>query len=558
MKTITLFLTLLICGLITEPAWAQDVKRDYPLPEVIGILPNVDYPDSTAWGARYCSIGDVNGDGCDDLMVTDPSLSPGSYTQNATNNIMIYLGGNPMDNIIDAVWEPGMLRIYGSEINYLGKLIPGKPPMVAIRCWQVLLPVSEREIQISAISADLSPIATGVIHSVGGINGYIDQNSLSRPCDFNGDGHPDLITTINYYKNGKYPRGGDTMAVEVYYGGADFDTLPDWRSDVIVGTFASQSSNLLSAGRDVNGDGYDDFLMMIWDPRRYVIFLGGETPSTTPALVFGTGVDSTGRYGLGEDLDLVPDFNGDGYDDWVISFNRSHPIGKNSWFLFYGSETPDSIPDAELAGFWSEGEIASPGSCCGGDFNGDRYGDIIVGSGDVDMMSGRNDIYFGHPGQPKDIMPDIKMGTYDYEDPYILHLGAPGGVGDYNGDGVDDFINTTGRRKGIYAGNRVWKVGVNEYDTPQPTALEMTAYPNPINGVVTLSIHSAQDNLGSLSIYDIDGREAWKMDNLKLESGATNLIWDTTNIPAGVYIVLLQYGSGNQIKTVSQKLVVLK
>ncbi len=101
---------------------------------------------------------------------------------------------------------------------------------------------------------------------------------------------------------------------------------------------------------DVNGDGYDDFMVTTFN-NEVKLYLGSSTFNLTPSIIFHyPGKDSLHT---SENCAGIGDVNGDGYNDFLI---RGHfgdwgfPEGKV--FLYYGGSTIDTIPKYEFYERW--------------------------------------------------------------------------------------------------------------------------------------------------------------------------------------------------------------
>jgi len=67
------------------------LAQDYPLPEVIGHIYGLP-PDTLMIGVDFCNVGDQNGDGGDDLLVSHFPWEVG-WRSPMANEIKIYYGG---------------------------------------------------------------------------------------------------------------------------------------------------------------------------------------------------------------------------------------------------------------------------------------------------------------------------------------------------------------------------------------------------------------------------------------------------------------------------------
>jgi hypothetical protein len=178
-----------------------------------------------------------------------------------------------------------------------------------------------------------------------------------------------------------------------------------------------------SACGDVNCDGYAD--LMIGAPHSYAaergviyVFFGGQVIDSIPDLVlqkppnemFGWCVSSG-------------DVNGDGCKDIVAGAYCPSQPGKV--YVYFGSETIDTLPDLILRG-WVPDESFGGSVSASGDMNRDGYADIIVGS---DIYSRQAYLYLG--GSPMDTLPDLIITDGG---PYVSFCG------DVNGDNYSDII----------------------------------------------------------------------------------------------------------------------
>ena len=229
----------------------------------------------------------------------------------------------------------------------------------------------------------------------------------------------------------------------IYFGGNPPDTIPDLIFDSV--------NNRIDNVGDINGDSFDDFVMLGRSPYNWKLglYYGGISIDTVRDAwfgidtLFGIGFTVNGNdindngtnelisfssvqnsvlfYELGagndslDDLVLTPanvpgsgysfgngicsgDFNGDGKIDLAVSleYTGSQQI-RGSVYLYWGGSTFDTIPDMIIyrPGLWFNGanyfgEILENI----GDFNGDTYQDLFAGAG-VAFDDTINFIYFG-------------------------------------------------------------------------------------------------------------------------------------------------------------------
>ncbi|MBI2256729.1 MAG: FG-GAP repeat protein, partial [Proteobacteria bacterium] len=313
-------------------------------------------------------------------------------------------------------------------------------------------------------------------YSVGdldGTNGFkIPDATIGLPSgvaaagDIDGDGNMDFVLSrsggggyILFGSDGQYPASVvlDGAINQVNLSGVTFDSCS------VVG--------------DVNGDGYDDFVVGSSGQNFGAELTGGAFlvyghaggfPSDIDlsSIDAGEGVrlEGAGNNDLaGYSVSSAGDINGDGLSDFVIgvmhgNLGSEHP-GRS--YIVFGSQEP-MAPVMSLAnlnginGFTFTGNLVTTGPlydllgsdvAAAGDINGDGYDDIIVGS----MLGGVGDnlflgaayVVFGHSGGFS-----ATLNVNDLNGTNGFRIAADGGwfgasvasAGDFNGDGYADII----------------------------------------------------------------------------------------------------------------------
>ncbi|MFC2150279.1 T9SS type A sorting domain-containing protein [Calditrichota bacterium] len=506
---------------------------EYDPPEVLATFSH----DSLRSPYPFLCIEDQNDDGYDDFIFS------------SQGRILLYNGDIEVSKqpsfFINTPVDRGS---YGSSLAFTGNLSDSITKSFAVRGYKDIDDERYYYIDLFAGSAELDTIREHTFS--GNRTSYfsLSYDKYSKPYDLNNDGWDDLILSEI--------RGGYKY-LTLFYGGEEFNTAPDWRYNT--GYRVELSGDVqISGGFDINGDGYDDVLIRYGyypSDQPYMIFLGGETMSDEPYLrydeyIFEEGDDYYGR-GFIFDFIMLQDVNNDGYDDWAHCwwYNLTESDGI---FVFYGSEEPDLVPDLDLDGHatWIEEKM----TLAGGDFNGDGIGDIVSAEWGANRYDGEMNVFFGSENMSGEA--DLRINTFDeygYER-MGLFLGA---VGDYNGDGSDDFMSyfpSIGDRQQwgtiVLSG---WKNNSVKTD-PIPTQydLSLTAYPNPFNASIDLTFTLETPAPTSLTIYDTNGRLLETLFTGKLSAGHHHQSWQADR--SGVYFVRLQSGNTQAFR----KIVALK
>ncbi len=436
-------------------------------------------------GRSVASVGDINGDGYDDLIIGAPkNASNGSYSGAsyvvfgkasafAANISLSTLDGTTGFRLIGAaagdwagwsVASAGDVNGDGFDDLIVGALhddgvLSGTGYVVFGKAWAF------------DASLDLSTLdgTTGFKLSTGGGR----QLSVASAGDVNGDGYDDLI--VGAYKADV--TGVDSGAVYVVFGkesgfadDLDLPSLDGSNGFRVTGAIANRNAITVASAGDVNGDGYDD--LIVATPRAstndyqsgtsYIVFgmAGGFAADFDLASLDGSnGFRVNGDYPFnwaGRSAASAGDVNGDGYDDLIVSGVQDSGGSGVSYVVF--GKASGFAADLDLAtldgsnGFRLIGELRGDLSgnsvASAGDVNGDGFDDLIIGAAFADpngRNSGASYVVFGKAGG---FAANLDLATLDGSNGFKL-IGADrydrsgwsvASAGDVNGDGYDDLF----------------------------------------------------------------------------------------------------------------------
>lgn len=256
------------------------------------------------------------------------------------------------------------------------------------------------------------------------INGIAEGNqtgiSVSDAGDINGDGIDDLIIGASYADpNGNTNSGSSYVVFGSLAGFApnlNLSELDGTNGFAINGVAPYDNSGKVSSAGDINGDGIDDLIIGAYlaDPNgndyagtSYVVFgSSGEFPASFNLSQLngtnGFAINGIAAYDLsGLTVSGAGDFNGDGIDDLIIRADGADPNGETSGqsYIVFGSLAgfPASINLSELDGtngFALNGvnayDYSSISVSAAGDINGDGLDDLIIGASYADPNGNTN------------------------------------------------------------------------------------------------------------------------------------------------------------------------
>ena len=478
------------------------------------------------WKESVIYMGDQNGDGCDDFMITKmDTTAPGSE-----GKAYFYYGGNPVPDTPTFYFRTiNPLNITACDLNK-----DGYRDVIVRKGTNLTYPISFL-VYLGGPNLDTVPDYE-ILHPE---NSKPYLYGRDWPIDFDGDGWEEWVT---FSTTGKFffiisSPGVQPFEYHVLQPDSAYSNYRFWFNYI---SFA-----------DLDGDGKTDVSPMLSktnptvDLRRF--YFGNSDFSFNEYYQFSN--DTTFQP---ENIFLVNDMNGNGNGELIVYLNLGG--GTGGYGLSFGTRPPDIITDVRISAGGLSGGGVSPG-----DINGDGYGDLLKFI-PYDSYA----LYLG--GQTiTGLITKLYVSNYFNRD-----IDFAGRVGDVNGDGIDDIcVGENGYEEHsilpagdiyIYKGTRT-PVSVEDevVEGTGEKTIEVAISPNPTNGKV--SIHYSLPDSGMLTseIVDILGQRIFN-NSTQEEKGTHTKELNIQNIAAtsGIYIFHCTLKTGEKTLTKSVKVQLIK
>jgi hypothetical protein len=447
-----------------------------PVPALFGKDANLDITtdwsflgeeDDDYFGSSSKIIKDVNGDGYDDMLI---SAIKGNSGGNNSGQVYLFFGGPhgwPKDTSASKAnasiqvnvtneWLGRALASAG-DVNKdgLGDMIIGDRNSNSLNGGAYLFLGRRSGWRLNMSQTDADATFIGPQNSALG-------SAVDGVGDVNGDGYDDLLIGADMHTINMGAQGVTYLVLGKSSGWAQDTPIENIAAGSFIGEAGfDESGSTLSRAGDVNGDGYDDFLIGAeWNSKiahfsgqAYLIF-GKASGWQAHVSLSKANASFTGELPdawAGSGIDGGGDVNGDGYDDLLIGACQDSDavsqggqvyliLGKPSGWQTY---TNLSQSNASFRG----GLIEQIGRnmAIRGDLNGDGLDDVVLGmplfQNGIQQFSGKTFVFPGKAaGWTMDTSVHSSANSLVGQN-YMETSGEQVSTGgDVNADGVDDLL----------------------------------------------------------------------------------------------------------------------
>jgi hypothetical protein len=434
------------------------------------------------FGRSIAGRGDVNGDGYPDIVIGAPYWWIGGKPYGVRNagRIYVYFGGPTMDTIPDLTMSPGSWQYeVGRSVAIAGDVNGDGFDDILVGSPSDDSWGNGRAYLFLGGTA-MDSIADAVFPG----SEHFDMmgHSVAPAGDVNRDGFADFLVGA--------PQGLQSMQDPIfvgkaclYMGGTDVTNLQRIVFDGDTSAHAEYGWGVAGLG-DLNADGFGDFGIIA---QKYVtIITGGASIADYVTVRF----DELASYGDFVGCATSGDLNGDGLDDFCIGVEQSNSSYTGAVLVFKGAQVPDTIPDQKILGSVLPSSFGSSISFVG-NLTGSRYRFLAVGDHETWGMYGGHGMVF------------------------------------------------------LYRSPIVSAVKEQRSESAVPTLWLDNNYPNPFNSQTTIAFRVADPGKATLEVFSILGERVANLVDRFVGAASQTVRFDARSLPSGVYFYRLSTTKGS-------------
>jgi hypothetical protein len=389
------------------------------------------------FGAAVAGAGDVDGDGFDDIAVGAPAIDA-----EGRGAAFLYRGAAAGPSDSPAWTDQGSAAgaAFGAAVAGAGDVDGDGFDDVVVGAPGFSEDVSEQGAAFVYAGGDAG-LAAAPGWTVTGDRSRADLGfAVAGAGDVDGDGFDDVLVGAPGMVDGETGEGEALL----YAGGeAGLEALPAWRGQGNVAD--AKFGRSVAAAGDVDGDGFDDVIVGAPDVDNGTFLEGaafvyrGGAPGLAPAPSW-TGEGDQLDAGYGGAVAGAGDVDGDGLADVLVGASgiADGETAEGGAFLYRGVlGALSSRPGGEAV--VDEAGAQSGWSVAGGDVDGDGYADVIVGAPGFDGGQVDAGAVFGYRGGRDGIAASADWQLVG-EQPGARFGAAVAAAGDVDADGFDDIV----------------------------------------------------------------------------------------------------------------------
>ncbi len=389
-------------------------------------------------GSSVAGVGDVNGDGYSDFVV-----GAEFYDINANGNegrAYLYLGGATFNSVADATFQESQ-----SNGNF-GSGVAGAGDVNGDGFSDILIAAENYDggatdsgsVFLYYGSSSANTVSDATLTS--NLAGVRLGTGVDGAGDVNADGFGDIIVGAPEFESA-VAENNEGLAI-LYLGGSTFNTTAD-ASYQINQNEARMGESVAGIG-DVNGDGFGDILLGarlfdsgVADAGVALLYFGAASPPVTPSPnVSFNNAQSTAHFGA--NVAAAGDINADGYADFLVGapLFDNGSTNEGASYVYLGGATIATTAYRRLEVNQINAQLGL--ALAAGDFNGDGYSDVYSGSPAIDTSVADGGQVEIFFGGAQD--PDDTRETNILSTQAAAQLGRSVATGDVNGDGFTDLV----------------------------------------------------------------------------------------------------------------------